>query len=476
MTKVTVVLTSGTSWTVPADFTAVNNIYCIGGGGGSTSTSGAGGGAFATIANVALTPGAAIPITIGVGGAGAVAGGDTRFNTSQVVAKGGGAPPGGTPGGAGGAAAACIPTAGAFSGGNGGNRTNGWAAGGGAGGINGPGAQGGGSSTVNGSAGGGAGSGGSPGTGGTVAGGNGGAGFDGTPGGVGNGGGTGGNGSHGSGGGANGGGGTGGSGGNGIEWVTAGSGGGAGALGSSGGLYGGGGGSSSGTVRPGGQGVIVVVYTSSAGGPVSSWNVADATAGGFTLSNLNLSASAGGSSSFNSIRTTRAAPTSGKLYLEFAMSNVVNDQYIYGLADGVNFTVASNYPGNTNYSAGFEPANGNINLSDGFTLLSTGWAVNVVEGDVIGMAVDCTHQLVWFSWNNSWFSSNPATGLSPFFSYARSTTGVLYPVYAVVSSFGDVVTLQATAASQKYAPPAGFVAWDSAGVHKVGSAALMVGV
>ena len=67
MTKVTVVLTSGTSWTVPADFTAVNNIYCIGGGAGAPSGSrGApGGGAFATRANVALTPGASIPIAIG---------------------------------------------------------------------------------------------------------------------------------------------------------------------------------------------------------------------------------------------------------------------------------------------------------------------------------------------------------------------------------------------------------------------------
>lgn len=163
-------ITSGTTWTVPSDFTAYNDWGTIAGGGGAGwGTSGSaydaagGGGAYSVKHNVSLTPGATAGIHIGAGGAGAssagsgTTGGDTWACTSTancatitgsavfVGAKGGGGGVPGNPGtpGTGGAAASGVGD-GVTSGGNGGVATYaGGGAGGGAGGPYGPGADGG---------------------------------------------------------------------------------------------------------------------------------------------------------------------------------------------------------------------------------------------------------------------------------------------------------------------------------------------
>ena len=66
-----VVLTSGTSWTVPTGVTSVD-VECWGAGGGSHyqggTFTGAGGGAYSATTGVAVTAGASI--TIGIGAAG----------------------------------------------------------------------------------------------------------------------------------------------------------------------------------------------------------------------------------------------------------------------------------------------------------------------------------------------------------------------------------------------------------------------
>ena len=69
------IITSGTTWSVPADWNnADNKIEAIGGGGGGSagtvSSAGAAGGgaAYASVTNTALTPSSAIDIQVGVGG------------------------------------------------------------------------------------------------------------------------------------------------------------------------------------------------------------------------------------------------------------------------------------------------------------------------------------------------------------------------------------------------------------------------
>ena len=308
-------LTSGTSWTVPANWNSANNaIEVIGGGAGGVfyatlGGGGGGGGGYSKISNLALSAGATVTYQVGAAGAGSSsgtgnAGGDTYFNgtgitcsAQSVCAKGGGAPSNNT-NGAGGAAGSGIGTT-TYSGGAGGiGRSNNNSGGGGGGGAgpNGTGGAGGaGSGSADGAGGGGGGNGGgsagvdasgaTPGTGGNNFAGTGGgtaggsAGGDGTNGGGGGGGGPG-------GGGVN----AGGAGSAGTDWdFTHGSGGGGGggavhnsstgaAAGGSAGNYGGGGGgatsriSGSASGGTGAQGIIHISYTPSSGSSGIYWS------------------------------------------------------------------------------------------------------------------------------------------------------------------------------------------------------------
>ena len=270
-TPQTIFLASGTTWTVPNDWTTNNSIECIGGGGngsaGATnySGSGGGGGGYSKVSNVTLTPGGTCNIGIG-GVSGTTFFKNTSGSTICQAAGGGGG--GSAVGGAGGAAASGIGTV-KYSGGAGGGCSGG--DGGGGGGAGGPLGNGGaGGTALNTGSGGGGGNGGG-GVGqdgnGTAYGGNNAQGYGGGAGALANG-------SAGSAGGGGGGytayaPGVGGAGGNGIDLdASHGSGGGGGGSaadysggnGGSGGLYGGGGGGAWTTPGAGRQGIICIKY------------------------------------------------------------------------------------------------------------------------------------------------------------------------------------------------------------------------
>ena len=198
-----------------------------------------------------------------------------------------------------------------------------------------------------------------------------------------------------------------------------------------------------------------------AGVATSVWSAADAAANGMTLSNGGLTVAAGTSGVYTTIRNT-TSHSSGKFYAEFSVDgSVANDQQVYGLgSSGFN---AANYLGTSNYSAGIQLGVGNY-VSTGFT--SNYNIASILERDTqpnatYGFAVDFDTGKMWFSTNGVWAnSSNPATGSLPVFSFAPATVG---PLFLGLSLFGGagvgVWTLQATAASQKYAPPSGFTPW-----------------
>lgn len=146
----TIYLTSGTSWTVPANWnSAYNTIETIGaggdgaGGGGTNTGSGGGAGAYSKVSNLTLTPGAGITYAIGTHG---YPGTDTYFNgasigASSVGAKGGGggsnSGAGTNAGGVGGQSSSGVGTT-KFSGGNGGSAVGASAPAGAGGGSAGP--------------------------------------------------------------------------------------------------------------------------------------------------------------------------------------------------------------------------------------------------------------------------------------------------------------------------------------------------
>ena len=97
-----IVLKSGTTWTVPSDWTGSNEIHLFGAGGGSSGTvdynngfgtvyrriagAGGGGGGYTKVINQSLTPGQSVPITVGAGG---TAGSGVTSNTNSTGGAGG---------------------------------------------------------------------------------------------------------------------------------------------------------------------------------------------------------------------------------------------------------------------------------------------------------------------------------------------------------------------------------------------------
>lgn len=199
---VRIYLTSGTSWSVPANWNNANNKIEVIGGGGSGGVvygaggGGAGGGAYSSISNLALTPGVSVSYNVGIGGTGGygAAGGNSWFNgtglsSASVSAQSGVGGANNTVAAvAGGQAANGIGTI-KYSGGNGGYGGYGGGGGGGAAGPHGNGGRGGnyGGGTYTGGGGGGGADGGSAGAddNGVISG-NGGNNWQGTGGGVGN--------------------------------------------------------------------------------------------------------------------------------------------------------------------------------------------------------------------------------------------------------------------------------------------------
>ena len=201
--------------------------------------------------------------------------------------------------------------------------------------------------------------------------------------------------------------------------------------------------------------------------PTSQWSSSDATANAMTLSNGGLTVTPQATGGYKSLRAT-TSKTSGKLYVEFkATTAPTGNSTAWGLADAG--FIVSGYLGTAIYSGGIF-ANQNTIVSSGFT--DTGryfGPLTPALNDVLALAVDFSTGYVWLALNNVWNSllgdrvedRTPAAGTLPTMTFVPATVGALFIAMSMQSTSG-VWTLQSTAASQKYAPPSGFSAWDSA--------------
>ena len=196
--------------------------------------------------------------------------------------------------------------------------------------------------------------------------------------------------------------------------------------------------------------------------PVTSvWSAADAAANGMTLSNGGLTVTPSGSGAWGSIRGS-TSKTSGKVYVEFSTSSAASGNIYVGLSSaGFN---SVDILGGNNYSFGSELVHGYNSTGAGFTHLSNPTVGSLAANDVVGLAIDFTAQSIWISRNNVWSAQlgrDPSTGTGANFSFVAATVGVLFPALSFNGAGAGVWTLQPTAASQKYAPPSGFKAWDA---------------
>ena len=200
--------------------------------------------------------------------------------------------------------------------------------------------------------------------------------------------------------------------------------------------------------------------TTRAVAPASVWSAADAAANGMTVSNGGLTVTPSGFAGNQAIRGSTSHNT-GKYYVEFLNTvAAITDYMMVGLADAT-FNATNEYLGSNGVSVGVQFAGASYTTS-GFTSLIPSAAITPNANDVFAIAIDFTAGKVWLSWNNGWLSSgNPVTGANPFITIAAPALGIaLFPGMTFYGSNEGVWTLQPTAASQKYAPPAGFSAWD----------------
>jgi hypothetical protein len=200
-----------------------------------------------------------------------------------------------------------------------------------------------------------------------------------------------------------------------------------------------------------------------AAAPTTTWSTDDATAAGFTLSNGNTIWTIPSGAAWRSIRSTTSKST-GLVYFECKCTagEGIGIYQMIGLADA-GFVASSNYLGAVSYSIGYGDGNNVFNSagfsSNGPTLPSTPPAV----GDVEMMAVNFTSSQFWVGLNGTWMGSgDPATGTNPSGAFVPATVG---PLFAAMSGYdatnSDSWQLCPNAATQKYALPAGFSAWDA---------------
>ena len=194
--------------------------------------------------------------------------------------------------------------------------------------------------------------------------------------------------------------------------------------------------------------------------PTSVWSAADATANAMTLSNGGLTVTPSGAAAWQSVRGS-ISRTSGKLYFEFSTSVAVtatSPANIFGLASsGISITVPL---GQSNYSVGMAVQGAGTLASSGFDALYSLPVIHSNANDVWAVAIDFAAGNIWIAQNNVWANGgNPATGSLPIADFTPATVGALFPAICFNGPNVGVWTLQASAASQKYAPPSGFSAW-----------------
>ena len=200
------------------------------------------------------------------------------------------------------------------------------------------------------------------------------------------------------------------------------------------------------------------------GGPAmlpSVWSASDAAANAMTLSNGGLTV-VNTVGVWQSIRGT-ISRTAGKYYVEFLCANSpTTPDTGFGIADTA--FAASSYLGSSNYSCGWSNSNGTSGQSApaGFTIIGGSGIHQAVLNDVMQLAIDLTSVEFWYGINNVWGGSgNPATGANPNITISAPALGLaFFPAMSTDNPTAGLWTLQPTAASQKYAPPTGFSAWD----------------
>jgi hypothetical protein len=178
----------------------------------------------------------------------------------------------------------------------------------------------------------------------------------------------------------------------------------------------------------------------------STWNPSDKTSA-ITLSNGNLTLTTTATAN-QGIRGTLSR-SSGKFYFEYTQGTSLANRV--GIADSTHVLTAG--LGLDSVSAGYATS-GAIYYA---TSLSVS-AATYTAADVIGVAVDTTNGLIYYSKNGTWQNSaNPSSGTG---GLAYVTTAAVFPAWGMLAATVNSGTLNVGATAFSYPTPTGFSAWD----------------
>ena len=168
--------------------------------------------------------------------------------------------------------------------------------------------------------------------------------------------------------------------------------------------------------------------------------------GGLTVSNANLNVSVGNGSSWKSVVSTMALPSTGQWYWEVTVvTGTGSTQEVVGVANTVD-NISSSYSGSTANTYGYQ-SNGSKNNN----AAGVAYGASYTTGDVIGVAVDTGAGTITFYKNN--VSQGTAfTGLSSSYSYVAASS-ILGTTSNFATNFGQ--------RPFSYTPPSGFVALNA---------------
>lgn len=179
-----------------------------------------------------------------------------------------------------------------------------------------------------------------------------------------------------------------------------------------------------------------------------------------TLSNANRRATIAGNNVTGRAYTT-AGKNSGKFYIEFLFVSSTlasgNVSPRFGIAPAGASLTSSVGVGANEWAYSKRSDGAGIVSNNNATIVATYAAL--VDGDVVGIAVDMTASKIWFARNNTWqgAGADPATGANPTATITAATT------YFPCVSFQIAGTRQCvidSPASQTFVPPAGVSPWS----------------
>lgn len=155
---------------------------------------------------------------------------------------------------------------------------------------------------------------------------------------------------------------------------------------------------------------------------------------------------------------TLAGKSSGNFYMEFSiMSQTSITSPRLGIAPaGASLTTGVGF-GATEWAI-ITNSSGNPLLLNNNTNSPFGTVIGA--GDIIGIAVNFTTSHLWFAKNNTWMASgDPASDTNPAATISAATTYFPCVSYAQTAGTPDIAQINSPA-SQTFAPPAGFSAWN----------------